>query len=182
MSFYLAFPRPPDFLESRRLPTLLLQQFAWTEADLPRRRAARAAAFSTTPAAPLRPDANGSCAPAPPPSALPLFCFETAIKLFFWSVLVYAYTEEEVEVGGGGEEGAAVSLAAMPAPIREMLGEMDAAMRLLGLRKRQLFYDREHGTKVLLAWSDSVILLSFRGSAERANFVQDAKVRADAHS
>ena len=164
LSFYLSFPRRHDFLETRRsVPPLLLQQFAWAEDDVPRRRAARRAAL--VPAIPP--------SPSPPAAALsaasPLFCFETAIKLFFWSVLVYAY-QEEAESGD-------VSLAAMPAPIHELLGEMDAAMRLYGLRKRRLFYDRACGTKALVAWSDSIILLSFRGSAERANFWQDARVR-----
>eukprot|EP00892_Ulva_mutabilis_P004927 jgi/Ulvmu1/2806/UM142_0004.1 len=176
LAFYLSFPRRHDFLETRRsVPPLLLQQFAWTEADVPRRRAAWQAALA--PALPASPAPGGELSAADPRAALsatsPLFCFETAIKLFFWSVLVYAYEE-------AGESGAA-SLAAMPAPIREILGEMDAAMRLFGLRKRRLFYDRACGTKALLAWSDSVILLTFRGSKERANFVQDARFLQTPH-
>ena len=160
VSFNLSFPRAHNFLATQRvLPSALLQQFAWTEADLPRRRA-------TVRAAAGRHSAAGS----PQSTVAPLFCFETAIKLFFWSVLVYAYQEEADTV----------SLAAMPAAIREVLGEMDAAMRLYGLRKRRLFYDRACGTKALVAWSDSIILLSFRGSAERANFWQDAQVHPPA--
>ena len=184
VSFYLAFPRRHDFMQARNaLPAMLLQQFAWTEANAPRRRAARLAALNP-PACSIPPPRQPSAAAAPAPVCLtlaasrrmhvtatsPLFCFETAIKLFFWSVVVYAYQEE-----APGSEGA--SLDTMPAPIHELLGEMDAAMRLYGLRKRRLFYDHACGTKALVAWSDSVVLLSFRGSAEVANFVQDVNVR-----
>ena len=161
VSFNLSFPRAHDFLATQRvLPSALLQQFAWTEADLPRRRAK------------VRASAAPHSAVAAELAREPLFCFETAIKLFFWSVLTYSYAE--------AAGAATVSLAAMPAPIREVLGEMDAAMRLYGLRKRRLFYDRACGTKALVAWSDSIILLSFRGSAERANFWQDAQVHPPA--
>eukprot|EP00892_Ulva_mutabilis_P004925 jgi/Ulvmu1/2804/UM142_0002.1 len=185
-AFYMSYPRRHDYLEARStLPSVLLQQFAWTEDDVPRRRAAWKAALAPPPSAAQSSDSSdcdpkagsaehsSAAAEHSTGSVAPLFCFETAIKLFFWSVLVYAYEEEE---------GAAdASLAAMPAPIREILGEMDAAMRLFGLRKRRLFYDRACGTKALLAWSDSAILLSFRGSTEMANFVQDAKVILTTH-
>eukprot|EP00892_Ulva_mutabilis_P004928 jgi/Ulvmu1/2807/UM142_0005.1 len=155
VSFNLSFPRSHDFLAMQHtLPAALLQQFAWTEADMPRRRAKRREAVA--PGTAISADL----------SRAPMFCFETAIKLFFWSVIIYSYAEV------AGAEG--VSLAAMPAPIREILGEMDAAMRLFGLRKRRLFYDRACGTKALLAWSDSIILLTFRGTKEMVNFVQDA--------
>ena len=169
VQFCLAFPRRHDYLETRHaLPALLLQQFAWTEADVAPRRSAWQSALGPAAAATAAESAVGrhSAAGSPQSTVAPLFCFETAIKLFFWSVLVYAYQEEADTV----------SLAAMPAAIREVLGEMDAAMRLYGLRKRRLFYDRACGTKALVAWSDSVIVLSFRGTAEMVNFIQDAKV------
>ena len=96
----------------------------------------------------------------------PMFCLEYAIKFFFWSVLMYDYTEAE-----------GATFQKLPEAIRELMGEVEAAMQLFGLSKRHMFYDRDRGTKVVVAWSADVILLSVRGSAERANFIEDAKVR-----
>ena len=82
VSFNLTFPRRHNALASEHvLPANLLQQFAWTEADVPRRLAARARAVDTT------------CSIRSDIVSKPMFCFETAIKLFFWSVLIYHYTE-----------------------------------------------------------------------------------------
>ena len=155
LSFYFTFPRGREDIAGRKAaPAYLLQKFAWTEPDVPRKRAARAAATS------------GNAAVHAAVASAPLFCLETAIKLFFWSVLVYSYTETT-----------GVSLETMPGPIRALIGEMDAAMRLFNLSKRHLFYDRALGTKVLVAWNSSTIVVTVRGTAEVANFLQDAKVR-----
>ena len=153
-SFALTFPRRHNALAKQHaLPVGLLQQFAWTEADVPRKLAARMNAV------------DSECAICPGFLAKPLFCFETAIKLFFWSTLVYSYTETS-----------GVSFETMPAPIKALIGEMDAAMRLFNLSKRHLFYDRSLGTKVLVAWNSSTILITVRGTAEMTNVIADAKV------
>ena len=154
MSFNLTFPRRHDALTTQHLyPAGLLQRFAWSEADVPRKIASRSNAI------------DSACSNCPNFAAKPMFCFETAIKLFFWSVLAYSYTETT-----------GVSFENMPAPIKALIGEMDAAMRLFNLSKRHLFYDRSLGTKVLVAWNSSTIVVTVRGSAEMANFLQDAKV------
>ena len=54
-----------------------LQEFAWTEKDVPRKLKARAAKLP------------GNAALA----SEPIFCFELAIRLFYWSCLVYTYEE-----------------------------------------------------------------------------------------
>jgi hypothetical protein len=189
----------------------LLQQFAWTERDLPARAAernvmanasarssqlVRSASVRRTEAGPspqrlswvsricmyiasgkmprlTRLERNSEAAidaherDAPPAStaALPMFCYETCVKLFFWAVLVYHYDEREGH-----------TFAAMPATIREVLEDVDAAMQLFDLRHRQLFYDARHGTRILVGWNDAMVVVSARGTAERANFFQDAKV------
>eukprot|EP00892_Ulva_mutabilis_P005823 jgi/Ulvmu1/3612/UM017_0024.1 len=159
VSFNLTFPRRHNALATQHaLPTGLLQQFAWTEADVPRKLSARLQAV------------DSACAACPNFLAKPLFCFETAIKLFFWSTLVYSYTETS-----------GVSFETMPAPIKALIGEMDAAMRLFNLSKRHLFYDRSLGTKVLVAWNSSTILVTVRGTAEMINVLADAKFLQTAH-
>jgi hypothetical protein len=58
-----------------------LAEFAWTESDIPRKRAERASSL--------------------PPESFehfcidcePLFCFETAVKMLYWSFLVYDHEE-----------------------------------------------------------------------------------------
>eukprot|EP00892_Ulva_mutabilis_P005825 jgi/Ulvmu1/3614/UM017_0026.1 len=159
VSFNLTFPRRHNTLAAQHvMPASLLQQFAWTEADVPRKLAARLQAV------------DSSCSICPNFLAKPLFCFETAIKLFFWSALIYSYTETSE-----------VPFETMPAPIKALIGEMRAAMRLFRLCKRHLFYDRAHGTKVLVAWNSSTILVTVRGSAEVANYLQDARFLQTAH-
>lgn len=127
-----------------------MQQFAWTEADIPHKLERRNAQI---------------CQVCPGLFSEPMFCMEYAIKFFFWSVLAYDYTEAE-----------GATFQRLPEAIRELMGEVQAAMQLFKLSKRHMFYDRERGTKVVVAWSADVIMLSVRGSAERANFIEDAKV------
>eukprot|EP00892_Ulva_mutabilis_P005827 jgi/Ulvmu1/3616/UM017_0028.1 len=159
MAFYITYPRSPgDMASHRAAPIFLMQQFAWTEPEVPGKLAARAAAVS------------GSAAVYDRVAAAPLFCFETAIKLFFWSVLTYTYTEADP-----------TDITNVPGAIRELIGDMDAAMRLFRLSKRHLFYDRSCGTKVLVMWNATTIVVAARGSAECANYLQDAKFLQVAH-
>ena len=154
MSFYIGYPRSHAKMSERSVaPAYLLQQFAWTEPELPRKLAALTAAVGSSSAM------YSSVAGAP------MFCLETAIKLFFWSVLVYSYTEADP-----------TNIMNVPEAIRELIGGMHAAMRMFNLSKRHLFYDRSCGTKVLVMWNASTIVVAARGSAEAANFLQDAKV------
>lgn len=132
------------------VPGHVMQQFAWTEPDIPRKLTRRNSQIRKV---------------APELQNEPMFCVEYAIKFFFWSALAYDYTEAE-----------GATFQRLPEDIRELMGEVEAAMQLFGLSKRHMFYDRERGTKVVVAWSEDVILLSVRGSVERANFIADAKV------
>lgn len=61
------------------LPTVQvwLQDFAWTEKDVPKKLKTRAAKL---------PDSSTL-------ASEPIFCFELAIRLFYWSCLVYTYEE-----------------------------------------------------------------------------------------
>lgn len=95
----------------------------------------------------------------------PIFCIETMIKMFYMSALIYDYTEAQ------GHQ-----FSTLPSEVREVLGDMEHAMQFYGLSKRRMFYDRSIETKILIAWSASTIVLSFRGSITRANYVADVKV------
>jgi hypothetical protein len=57
-----------------------MQEFAWSERELPGRRAERR---------------SGLCGPAEscPMDTEPMFCFETSLKMLYWSMLVYRYEE-----------------------------------------------------------------------------------------
>jgi hypothetical protein len=184
IGLYVTTPRLPSHVNDMASCIWLMQRFAWTEKSLPRKVSERAAelrmlcdgrrAVVGPDTEPLpccsegilhspSDDATGRKSRASPP---PMFCFETCIKLFFWAALIYDYTEAEGH-----------TFQALPEPIRELLGEVEAAMRLFGLMRRRLFYDRRRGTKVLVAWSDDTIVVTVRGSIERANFYEDAKAR-----
>ena len=65
------YPNIPCWLQ------VWLQEFAWTEKDVERKRKARAAKLPDNPKL----------------ATEPMFCFELAIKLFYWSCLVYQYEE-----------------------------------------------------------------------------------------
>jgi hypothetical protein len=134
-------------------PHAVLQQFAWTARGVPRTRARRATAV------------RGAVSQAALDA--PVFCFETAIKAFFWSAVLYDYTEVE---------GHALSL--LPAEMSQLMGGVAEAMALFDLREQRLFHDKELEIKVVVAWGDNKVLLCARGSKERANFVADAKVCA----
>jgi hypothetical protein len=135
------------------VPSTVLQQFAWAQGDVARRIHRRNSQIAQL------------CHLAPSLADEPMFCVEHAIKCFFWSALAYDYTEAE-----------GATFQRLPEAIRELMGEVDAAMQLFDLSKRHMFYDRQRGTKVVVAWSADIILLTVRGSVERANFIQDAKV------
>lgn len=155
LTFYFTYPRDREAIGRHgATPAYLLQQFAWTEADVPRKHAARATATA------------GNAALHTRVASAPLFCFETAIKLFFWAVMSYSYKEADP-----------ADIRAMPDAIRSLVVDMESAMRLYRLAKRCMFYDRELGTKVLVTWNAELILVAVRGSAEAANFLEDAKVR-----
>ena len=134
-------------------PEALLQQFAWTERSLPRKLDSRSTA--------LRAAAGAEGA-----TGAPMFCMETAIKLFFWSTIAYDYAEAEGH-----------KFSNLPEEVTALLGEVAEAMSLYKLEQRHLFYDRTCETKVVVAWNRETILVCIRGSSHRVNFLQDLRVR-----
>ncbi|KAF6262015.1 hypothetical protein COO60DRAFT_1699568 [Scenedesmus sp. NREL 46B-D3] len=101
----------------------------------------------------------------------PMFCFESAIKLFFWSCLLY----EDYEGARGAAPGTA---AAVPE------GELEQLMKglsLYNLQVHKVLYDNDGELKVLLAWSANTVLVCFRGSTTAANWVADAMLWRSAH-
>ena len=150
---FMAQPRIPS--DSARPPNAMLQQFAWT---------ARSKARKLTRAKGAMLELDCECSDRTMP---PMFCVETAIKAFFWATMIYDYTEAE---GHRFEN--------LPESVKTLLGEVEEAMALFSLERRHLFYDREHETKVVVAWNRSMILVCIRGSIATANFIDDAKVCA----
>jgi len=51
-------------------------------------------------------------------------------------------------------------------------------MSLFGFTHLESFHDQQTDTRALLAWRDGCLLLSFRGTASKANAVTDVKVDA----
>ncbi|KAL0044911.1 hypothetical protein WJX82_001842 [Trebouxia sp. C0006] len=82
--------------------------------------------------------------------AEPMFCFETAVKLLYWSGFVYE-DNEELEV------------------------PKEAAMQLYNLEHVELVRDPLTNTKCLVAWGQDTVLVAFRGTANKENAIHDLK-------
>lgn len=80
----------------------------------------------------------------------PLFCFETAVKTWYWSQLCYVLNERESDI---------VTL--------------QGAMQLYGLQHFQLLWEPTCDTKCLLGWSASTVVVAFRGTASLNNVRRD---------
>lgn len=50
-------------------------------------------------------------------------------------------------------------------------------MALYGLEHSEMFWERAHDTKLLMAWNNSRIMLAFRGTASVSNALSDVQVR-----
>ena len=89
-----------------------------------------------------------------------VFCFEMALKAFYFSYLVYDI-EEDVNSAF----------------------EIDMAMSLYELSEYKLLWQRSLDAKCICAWSKErrKIVVAFRGSASKKNFLTDAKVWRMAH-
>lgn len=53
---------------------------------------------------------------------------------------------------------------------------IETALGLFGLDKYELMWEKAHDTKVLLAWGNNTVLVSFRGSASLTNALADVQV------
>lgn len=88
----------------------------------------------------------------------PLFCFETALKLMYWSFL--AYGEGETVDSGYSSR---------------------VANRLFGLENFELLWEKGCDTKAVIGWSQNTVVISFRGSASFSNAITDLKIWRKKH-
>jgi hypothetical protein len=139
---YLASPKKP---EQKAILQVWLQEFAWTEADIPRKRSERVSSL---------PDDSfeGFCM-----DCEPLFCFETAVKLMYWSFLAY----------DSGE------LPNSPFSSATALG-------LYNLDHFDVVWERASNTKAIIGWTDdpscATIVIAFRGTASTTNVLSDLQI------
>ncbi|KAK9817845.1 hypothetical protein WJX72_003000 [[Myrmecia] bisecta] len=141
---YLAMPK--DLEESRALLQVWLQEFAWVEKDLTRKKAERLRSL---------PDFNGL-------DQEPMFCFETAIKMFYFCGLAYAYKQDVLS------------------PFK-LTFKLETALGLYKLDQYQLFWERGMDTKCLMGWNRNTIVLCFRGTASFRNAVSDLQAWRTVH-
>ncbi|KAK9902044.1 hypothetical protein WJX75_002353 [Coccomyxa subellipsoidea] len=140
---YFTMPMDPD----ARTPILgvWLQEFAWTEEEKAERLSIRSSSG-------VCPDTNDGL------SKEPMFCFETAMNMLYWSALVYDYEE------------------ALDSKL-----SLDTAMSLYGLEHSELFWEKALDTKLLMAWNKHTIVLAFRGTASFANALADLQAWQTPH-
>ena len=148
LSLYAVEPLLPS--DGMAMPNFLNQEFAWTAATLPAKIAARNGQIPAWHDALCR---------------QPLFCVETAVRMFLWATAMYDYDDAR---GHKFEN--------LPASVLALLSDVDDAMALFDLEKKRLFYDRARETKVVVAWRADFVLICVRGSAAARNFLEDAKV------
>ncbi|KAL4431078.1 hypothetical protein ABPG75_006334 [Micractinium tetrahymenae] len=142
---YICMPKRP--LEAGILQ-VWLQEFAWTEGDVPRKLAERASSL------------DPSCPRNAELAKEPIFCFETAVKAMFWSFLVYDYAAH-VNV---------------PAPPHPTPPQVDAALALWDLEHFELFWERSLDTKAVVGWNEDTVVIAFRGTASFNNVRSDLQV------
>lgn len=131
---------------NRGLLEVWLQEFAWTEADVPTKRAER---VSTIPKTELGRELLERSIDEP------IWCMETTIRASYWSMLVYEYADPAVD-----------------APMTKL----DHAMAVSHAHGCKLIWELDSDTKCVCAWGDSGIVLAFRGTASVTNMVTDIKV------
>eukprot|EP00210_Caulerpa_lentillifera_P008426 g8038.t1 len=115
-----------------------LREFAWSEDEVPTL---------------IRDRGNGCCL-----KTAPLFCFETALKTFYWSALMYTIKQEA-----------------------DSQYSLQTAMRLYELEHYELFHEELHDTKLIVAYNDSVVLLAFRGTSSLKNVLADLQISRIIH-
>eukprot|EP01025_Chloroclados_australasicus_P036388 TRINITY_DN3709_c0_g3_i1.p1 TRINITY_DN3709_c0_g3~~TRINITY_DN3709_c0_g3_i1.p1 ORF type:complete len:845 (-),score=70.90 TRINITY_DN3709_c0_g3_i1:314-2827(-) len=96
---------------------------------------------------------------------LPMFCYERCIKLFWWSCLVYEYGDKD-EV--------------LPEELRKITG-IHQAMSMFNLANIQVFHEPSSETKVIIGWNTQTIVISFRGSLQRQNWINDLRAWQTPH-
>jgi len=139
---YLQSPKKP---EQQAILQVWLQEFAWTEAEIPQKRSERVSSLPED-------SFEGFCM-----DCEPLFCFETAVKLMYWSFLAY----DAGEVPNSPFSSA-------------------TALGLYNLDHFDVVREESSKTKAIIGWTDdpacATIVIAFRGTASAANFFSDLQV------
>jgi len=174
-----------------------LQEFAWSEKQLPKAISRRNAKLA------------GSRALA----EKPMFCIETAIKLLYYSRLTYKVSEKEFAELSGGENSPNSNVISTTTdgkmitkqlPGREeeikdgeqnkqseevgtviadlelgevgrdpLNGSIPFAKSLYGLTKAELFYEEVSDTKGMVFWGNNTIVVAFEGTSSFENALTD---------
>ncbi|KAL3142108.1 hypothetical protein ABBQ32_004726 [Trebouxia sp. C0010 RCD-2024] len=137
---FIAMPKDPKGKPA--LMQVWLQEFCWSHSSKRAKLAAR----------------NQSAPNNTDLTAAPMFCFEDAMKLLYWTSLVYDYSEAE----------------------RTIL-TLDKAKELYGLESHELLWEKKHDTKCLMAFGPDAILLAFRGTASLKNATADLQAWQAVH-
>ncbi|GAB4817731.1 hypothetical protein N2152v2_004777 [Parachlorella kessleri] len=137
-SAFLYMPKKPGEMG---ILQVWLQEFAWTEKDVPHKRQERSSSLPKGSYEHFCMDCE------------PMFCFETAVKMMYWSYLCY----DKDETKG--------------TPFT-----MDTALSLYGLDHFELFWEKTLDTKAIMGWNDSTVVIAFRGTTSLANMRSDLQV------
>lgn len=87
----------------------------------------------------------------------PVFCLETAAKALFWSRMIYLEDKDS------------------------FTAQLKSIMDICGLTEHRLFHDSILDIKVVVAWSDTKVVVCFRGSKSAVNFMEDLKLWRTRH-
>lgn len=89
----------------------------------------------------------------------PMFCFETALKTWYWSLGAYHYDVERKNFTASDQE-----------------LSMDLALQMYDLTNHEYIVESDFDSHVLIAWSSQTVLVCFRGTSSFTNVVADTKV------
>ncbi|KAL6766612.1 hypothetical protein ACKKBG_A36695 [Auxenochlorella protothecoides x Auxenochlorella symbiontica] len=137
---YHATPKRPSDASILRV---WLQEFSWTEGSLEANKKERSSSLPASAAGQAR-----------ELDAEPMWCFETAMKLNYWTFLCYDYKELNSKAAYN----------------------VDTALSLYDLHSFEMLWERSLDTKCLIGWSDRTLVVAFRGTASIANVASDLQV------
>ncbi|KAL3155310.1 hypothetical protein ABBQ38_010874 [Trebouxia sp. C0009 RCD-2024] len=162
---YAATPRTPQ--EHVAASAVWLQEFAWTEADKP-----------------IKLEARSSMVPKDADLARqPMFCFETMMKLLYWSCFVYDHMKEQLTPNTGFSNASShqeQQLEGTSFTARTSLS-LDTALSLYNMTDSQSFWEIQQDTRCLIGWGSSTVVVAFRGTASMKNALADLQAWRIAH-
>ncbi|KAL3143143.1 hypothetical protein ABBQ38_003412 [Trebouxia sp. C0009 RCD-2024] len=162
---YAATPRTPQ--EHVAASAVWLQEFAWTEADKP-----------------IKLEARSSMVPKDADLARqPMFCFETMMKLLYWSCFVYDHMKEQLTPRTGFSNASSdqqQKLEGTSFTARTSLS-LDTALSLYNMTDSQSFWELQQDTRCLIGWGGSTVVVAFRGTASMKNALADLQAWRIAH-